>query len=116
MGNNVDASNVIYGKKCYTNDTNKLTGVSGIVSVLPPDEVQPINRITISGQSYDIGMNEDAFADAMRKYMKKHEPIFYKLTCQGCGATVSQRINDHILKCPYCKSVYAVGTKMVNMR
>ena len=75
-----------------------------------------VNRLDICGTNYRIGMDEEAFAEAMQKYMDKHEPKFYKLTCQGCGASINQKMNDHILKCPYCKSVYAIGTKMVNMR
>ena len=104
------SSNVIAGRSAYisTSNTSELSG-----TVISPT---PINRVEISGKTYGISMDEDAFAEAMKKYMEKHEPKFYKLTCQGCGASINQKMNDHILKCPYCKSVYAVGTKMINAR
>jgi len=36
--------------------------------------------------------------------------------CHNCGGTVEMDAAKHIFKCPYCKSVYAVGTLQVNAR
>ena len=34
--------------------------------------------------------------------------------CNNCGGTVEMDIDNHIFRCPYCGSVYAVGVKMIN--
>ena len=34
--------------------------------------------------------------------------------CNNCGGTVEMDAEKHIFKCPYCGSVYAIGTAMVN--
>ena len=60
--------------------------------------------------------SEDAVRRLIEEFLQEHEPTVYKMTCQGCGAPIDQRIDDHILKCPYCKSVYAIGTKMIYSR
>ena len=41
-------------------------------------------------------------------------PEFTELKCRECGGEIEQRWNDHIIKCPYCKTVYVVGRKMLN--
>lgn len=87
--------------------------LSGNVSFIP---TSTINHINVFGQDYSISIDEDAFAKAMEKYMSLNKPVYYKMECQSCGAPIEQKINDHILKCPYCHSVYAVGTKMVNAK
>lgn len=39
---------------------------------------------------------------------------FIELSCKNCGAKIQQKYSDPIMKCPYCKTVYAIGTKQVN--
>ena len=56
------------------------------------------------------------FEEMIEKILSRKKPTFYKLTCQSCGAPVDQKIDDHIMKCPYCHSVYAIGTRMTNAR
>lgn len=34
--------------------------------------------------------------------------------CHNCGAHLELDENDHIFKCHYCGTAYAVGTSMVN--
>lgn len=34
--------------------------------------------------------------------------------CHNCGATLELQENDHIFKCHYCGTAYAVGTSMIN--
>ena len=97
-------------------DGNYITTTTATVSstnVIPSDS---ISRISVYGKDYDISLNEDAFAEAMKKYMDKFEPKFFKIECQSCGASINQKLNDHIMKCPYCHSVYAIGTKMINLK
>lgn len=39
---------------------------------------------------------------------------FIELSCKNCGAKIQQKYSDSIVKCPYCKTVYIIGTKQVN--
>lgn len=39
---------------------------------------------------------------------------YIELCCKNCGAKIQQKYSDPILKCPYCKTVYAIGTKQIN--
>lgn len=34
--------------------------------------------------------------------------------CHNCGAQVEFNADKHIFVCPYCSSVYLIGTNMVN--
>lgn len=40
-------------------------------------------------------------------------PQMIELSCPHCGAPAVNRLDDHILKCPYCKSAYLVGTDLI---
>jgi len=39
---------------------------------------------------------------------------FVELSCKNCGGKIQQKYHDPIFKCPYCKTVYAIGIKQVN--
>ena len=39
---------------------------------------------------------------------------YIELCCKNCGAKIQQKYSDSIVKCPYCKTVYIIGTKQVN--
>ena len=43
-----------------------------------------------------------------------NSPRLIELKCRECGASINQLYDDHIIKCPYCKSVYITGIKMYN--
>ena len=47
-------------------------------------------------------------------YKDKHRFDFVELKCKNCGGGIQQKYEDVIIKCPYCGSVYAVGTRRVN--
>lgn len=44
----------------------------------------------------------------------KRQVEFVELSCRNCGGKIQQKYHDPIFKCPYCKTVYAVGYKQVN--
>ena len=48
--------------------------------------------------------------------MLKHlaPPEYTELRCRECGGEIDQKWDDHIVKCPYCKTVYVIGRKMLN--
>jgi len=106
----VRTANLLGCTTAYSGSPN-LTG-----TIKAPLPVNRIERINVGNATYDIAISDDAFAEAMKKYMEKYEPKFYRLTCQSCGASIDQKLDDHIFKCPYCKQAYAVGTKMINAR
>lgn len=54
-------------------------------------------------------------AEDVEEMLKRLAPPEYtELRCRECGGEIEQRWNNHIVKCPYCKTVYAVGRKMLN--
>ena len=36
--------------------------------------------------------------------------------CNSCGGVLEIRADEHIFRCPFCNSVYAIGTNMKNDR
>ena len=46
--------------------------------------------------------------------LEKSTPEYTELKCRECGGTIEQKYEDHIVKCPYCKTVYAIGRKYIN--
>lgn len=44
----------------------------------------------------------------------KRQVEFVELSCKNCGGKIQQKYHDPIFKCPYCKTVYAIGIKQVN--
>lgn len=57
----------------------------------------------------------DILWDAIEILQKQinNTPKIVKLTCMNCGGQVEQKCDDYIFKCPYCKTVYALGTKQI---
>lgn len=57
----------------------------------------------------------DILWDAIEILQKQinNTPKIVKLTCMNCGGQVEQKYDDYIFKCPYCKTVYALGTKQI---
>ena len=46
--------------------------------------------------------------------LQRRTPEFVELSCKNCGGKIQQKYHDPIFKCPYCKTVYAIGIKQVN--
>ena len=59
------------------------------------------------------GISEDALLEALKRLQKKNLPKTISLNCPNCGAPTSIAINEHILKCQYCRSAYFVGTELI---
>ena len=47
-------------------------------------------------------------------FLQRTTPEFVELSCKNCGGKIQQKYKDPIFKCPYCKTVYAIGIKQVN--
>lgn len=82
---------------CNLNNTNILNSIS-------TDSVYNIKSRQI-----------DILWDAIEILQKQinNTPKFVKLNCMNCGGQVEQKCDDYIFKCPYCKTVYALGTKQI---
>lgn len=47
-------------------------------------------------------------------FLQRTTPEFVELSCKNCGGKIQQKYKDPIFKCPYCKTIYAIGIKQVN--
>lgn len=62
-----------------------------------------------------IGNMDDSLEEKIAEMLKRLAPPEYtELRCRECGGEIDQKWDDHIIKCPYCKTVYVVGRKMTN--
>ena len=53
--------------------------------------------------------------ERLRKLEESRAKIWYtELQCKNCGAPLQQRIDDHIVKCKYCKTAYVIGQYLIN--
>lgn len=62
-----------------------------------------------------IGNMDDSLEEKIAEMLKRLAPPEYtEVRCRECGGEIDQKWDDHIIKCPYCKTVYVVGRKMLN--
>ena len=62
-----------------------------------------------------VGNITDSLEEKILEMLKRLAPPEYtEVRCRECGGTIDQKWDDHIVKCPYCKTVYVVGRKMTN--
>lgn len=75
-----------------------------------------INPTGIEVQSNAISKVETELSLIWEKlnFLQRTTPEFVELSCKNCGGKIQQKYQDPIFKCPYCKTVYAVGYKQVN--
>ena len=68
----------------------------------------------------DIAANEVSFSKDT--YDKIYEELMERMNfipmvhhnCPNCGGTLELRGDKHIFVCPYCRSVFAIGTQQIN--
>ena len=76
-----------------------------------------ISKLTLPGSKATYDIHDSRYDEILRR-LTKLEIVkafeFTELSCRNCGATLKQGYLDPIVKCPYCKTVYAVGYKQVN--
>lgn len=57
----------------------------------------------------------DSLEEKIVEMLKRLSPPEYtEVKCRECGGTIDQKWDDHIIKCPYCKTVYVIGRRMIN--
>lgn len=48
--------------------------------------------------------------------LQKEPPLLKNTKCPNCGGVTELQVENHILKCPYCKSVILIGVKQINSK
>ena len=74
---------------------------------MPSGENVPIKDLTARDKITDI-------IRRLELIESKRQVEFVELSCKNCGGKIQQKYHDPIFKCPYCKTVYAIGIKQVN--
>ena len=79
-------------------------------------ELKTIKSINLQGTAYSIQDSRvENIIDKLEELERKYKVVdFIELKCKNCGGKIQQRYEDNIIKCPYCGSVYAIGTRRVN--
>ena len=69
--------------------------------------------ITTISNNIQYQIEDNLLEQIVRKLSNRMHPTFqYK--CNSCGGTVELDIDNHIFRCPYCGTVYAIGTNQIN--
>lgn len=87
----------------YAADTQGYT-----ISTFPDSQKATIDISNANITGYDY---EKLFQEMMRRMTQV--PLM-KHSCNSCGGTLEINADKHIFICPYCGSVYAIGT--VNLK
>ena len=79
-----------------------------------------IDRIAIRDKNYEINLSPSVEESLFQKFLNKMQEVNFTPTvehkCHNCGGSLEIKATEHIFKCPFCNSVYAIGTELVNDR
>lgn len=79
-----------------------------------------INKIAIKDTDYEISLSPNVEAKLFQKFLDKMNEVSFTPTiehkCHNCGGTLEIKITEHIFRCPFCNSVYAIATQLKNDR
>ena len=73
-------------------------------------------ELRVVSDAVDISVDRfEEFREEMREEMRrlKEQPKMFRLNCQNCGGPLVQELDNHLVKCPYCRSSYFIGTNLV---
>ena len=91
---------------------------SGWANIVPSTSY--IDKISIRDQNYEINLSPSVEADLFQKFLNKMNEVSFTPTiehkCHNCGGTLEIKITEHIFRCPFCNSVYAIATQLKNDR
>lgn len=79
------------------------------------DDSPYIRYKDLVSQKSEINLDYDKIFEAMVSRFNKMVPTV-EHKCHNCGGTLEINANQGIFKCPYCRSVYAIGTLRINDR
>lgn len=95
-----DSSSVIIGRNYYAP-----TATSQTVDA-------SIGHRTLKGY-LDLANEDSVIEEIMRRLT--FVPTF-EHKCNSCGGVLEIKADEHIFRCPYCNTCYAIGTNMKNDR
>lgn len=74
------------------------------------------SQITISNgmANVDVLTSEDVNDIIKDLIAKLSQTPILKHQCHSCGGTIEMDADNHLFRCPYCGSAYAIGTAMVH--
>lgn len=59
---------------------------------------------------------EDMIEEKIKALEKNTRFTFTELSCRNCGGKINQKIDDYIVKCPYCGTAYLIGREQIYSR
>lgn len=76
----------------------------------------------IIGKTYHTGnltsphlsLISDEILERISKLERDTRFDYTEISCRNCGGKILQKIDDHILKCPYCGTAYIIGRYQIN--
>ena len=71
------------------------------------------NAFAINNVSMNI---EDVIEEKIKALEKNTRFTFTELSCRNCGGKINQKIDDYIVKCPYCGTAYLIGREQIYSR
>ena len=78
-------------------------------------DVKVINKLMAYGDSFEVDLGPTAKAKLIDEIISRFNfvpTLEYK--CHNCGGVLEMKATEHIFRCPFCNSVYAVGTQLKN--
>lgn len=77
-----------------------------------------IDKIAIRDKNYEINLSPNVEEKLFQKFLDKMNEVSFTPTiehkCHNCGGALEIKITEHIFRCPFCNSVYAIATQLQN--
>lgn len=65
--------------------------------------------------TYEIGLSNNIKEKLFQEFIDKYTAIpTFEHKCNNCGGVLEMKIDEHLFRCPYCGSCYAVGTMQIH--
>lgn len=62
----------------------------------------------------DVGLSSEVKDNIFSEFISRLSQVpVLEHKCNSCGGTLEMNADQHIFKCPYCGSVYAIGTNHI---
>lgn len=103
---------------CYNgfSDTYDKACIIGVIEEVPSvNDFTDAEQRILEGAEYTIGFDQSVKEKLFEEFVQSISKVpVLEHKCNNCGGTIEMDAEQHIFKCPYCGSVYAIGTKQVN--
>lgn len=87
---------------------------NNILSSMPMPYITSSSTIT---DTINSSVSLDDMIEAKIKALEKNTRFtFTELSCRNCGGKINQKIDDYIVKCPYCGTAYLIGREQIYSR